>query len=209
MRIDNVNRGFGQNLNFKRVIPLNCKQTPNSAPVKGIDPALAEISDILNSIEPFAYSKEETDKIREFFRMKIEDYNGKNGVMITKAGDKTFLVTGEDTKEIRALRKQTAERVKEISNSEKSNKQKNIEIRRARNDLASEILTKAENGNFKKPDSGFIFNRKDTKKLHFDSISYYYRYFNTSKPEKYYHMPSERTLTAQRTAIYDEGKLEL
>lgn len=208
MRIGNINGGFRQNVNFTRVIPLNFTKTPNASTIRGIDPALAEISDILNSCEPFFYSKEESSKIREFFRQKIDDYNGKNGVLITKAGNKIYLVTGEDVEEVYAAKKRAQKKISGIKSTAESNKKKDNKISEVKNALFSEIEQKAENGNGRKPDSGFTLNRKDIQNLRFDSISYYYKYYS-SYPEKYVHIPSGRTLNLESTAIYDTGKLEI
>lgn len=89
-------------VSFGRVIPVKSVTNPSAENTrKRVDNSTFEIAKVLNSNNTPNYSKEEAQKIRNFFTEVLGDYNGKDGVLIrrTEAGD-LFLISGKDAKHL-------------------------------------------------------------------------------------------------------------
>lgn len=213
MRVNNIN----SNLNFKRVIPIDYIPNKQAKNINGVDEAFMEIQDILNSTEPFFYSKAESEKIRQFFKEKIEDYNGKNGVIFTKANGRTFLITGDDTKYIKSIKNELSKK----NIVAKSLEEKEQVVMENRRKLAIALSKKAEDGSNGKPDTllSFVSNARtearDTDKTlskqevsRFDAIKYQYTY-SSNRPQKFKDTIDKKAVTSFRTEIFDKGVLEI
>jgi len=193
MRVNNINT-----LSFKRVIPVEYAGYKKAEKVHGVDSALIEVEDILNSFEPFYYSKEESAKIREFFRQRIEDYNGKGGVLIAKTGNRTALLTGGDAIHIKNLRA-----------SKKSEQY-----------VSGVIAARMEDGKNGKPQSSIVLKSKARNRAlktdetltqressRFDMIKYGYEYFS-KRPEKLKDL-SGKAYTSFAAGICEKAELKI
>lgn len=94
-------------VSFGRVIPVISMTNPSSENTrKRVDNSTFEVAKVLNSEKTNAYSKEEAQSIRNFFKDILGDYNGKDGILIkrTEAGD-LYMLSGNDAEHIKGKEK--------------------------------------------------------------------------------------------------------
>ena len=110
MKINSIN----STQNFGRAIKVF---TQNKSISPKTDRAVLEINKVLNSKQTKEYNKSQSEKIREFFKSALGDYNGKDGIIFRKSRDgNLILLSGKDAKAI----KEIEENRPELSNNLKN-----------------------------------------------------------------------------------------
>ena len=150
-------------VNFGRIIPVKSVTNPSPENTRTrVDNSTYEIGKVLNSEKTTIYSKEEAQKIKNFFKEVLGDYNGKDGILIkrTEAGD-LFMISGKDAEHLQ--NKEKVEGYIELKAEDgKQKKKKDSQI----------LLSSSQLENGEKP------SKKSTK-IKLDCIEYYntQRYF--------------------------------
>ena len=133
------------------------KSTTNSPYVKSrkIDDSTYGVALLLNNKNHRLYSKRDGEKIRNFFAANIDDYTGRNGSKMVRAGQNIFLITGKDIKNYNNFMANKNQQCKEIySNRFLSESAKIAQI--ANLDCKEqEYLSIRENGEFSLSSSKF------------------------------------------------------
>lgn len=222
MRINNI----GGNTAFGRVIKLNApKERVEFSETDRKFGSLYELQKVLNSEKTDIYTRGEANKIREFFKNILGDYDGKRGVMITKAYGDTVILSGEDVKKVAELEKKhgiiydvSSEKADGTRKSRKAReKQTRAENnQKARVAIAKEIQKRNENGENNKPETGINLafktnqrngiNRIDTAK--FGGFEYASMHL-INVPKKHKDHPKAGQLTVFRSVSYEEDKLNI
>lgn len=154
MRINNI----GINTAFGRVIRLNAppQKVEFSADDRDFG-VLHELENVLNSRGSVAYTKNQANRIREFFKNILTDYNGENGIRIEKAFGDTVIISGEDAKKVKEMEEKYGISYRNISNRQKSRgkgrNEKAVKPKDARVLIAREIQKRNENETLGKPKS--------------------------------------------------------
>lgn len=89
-------------VSFGRIIPLKSVTNTNQINQrKRVDNSTFEVAKVLNSEKSLVYSENEAQKIRNFFKEILSDYNGRDGILIKKTGEgELFLISGKDAKHL-------------------------------------------------------------------------------------------------------------
>ncbi|MBQ3641980.1 hypothetical protein II906_08675, partial [bacterium] len=95
------------------------KSTTNSPYVKSrkIDDSTYGVALLLNNKNHRLYSKRDGEKIRNFFASNIDDYTGRNGSKMVRAGQNIFLITGKDIKDYNNFMANKKQPCKEIDSN--------------------------------------------------------------------------------------------
>lgn len=218
MRINSVNGATA----FGRVVRL--KAPPEKIDFSAVDRefgVLYELENVLNSKEIGSYTEDEADKIREFFKKILGDYNGENGVMIEKAFGETVIISGEDAETVKELEKKHKVSYRNSSWRHKAKgKVKSKEfakVKRACLPIAKEIEKRSESGFEDKPNSEISFSYrtypsgknadiKDFSKfgqIEYASMQYIDRVRKTNDSAKF------GMLTVLRSISYEKDELKL
>ncbi len=120
MKINSVN---SLKLSFGSVIRVDSITNSEHGYSNKVDKYTYEVSKVLNGKKSNIYSKKESKGIRNFFKTLINDYNGKNGVFMTRSLGDVYLCTGVDAKEIKSFYKKGKEKIKDINKNKKNSNQ--------------------------------------------------------------------------------------
>ena len=213
MRINNI----AANTAFGRVIKLNAPKEKVEFSADDRDfGVLHELENVLNSRNSRVYTKSQSEKIREFFKNILGDYNGENGIRIEKAYGDTVIISGEDAKKLKELEEKHGVSYKRVSAFKARGK--NAEISwGACVSMGREIEKRKEDGMLGMPDSAINFsfkNIKDGKKAgrtdysRFGKISYTSMHFISSE-RKMDDIPKLGTHTVFRSISYEENSLKI
>lgn len=152
---------FSGNLNFGRVIGI--KYTGEDKDEKR---KTKEVEKVLNSKTSEIYTDEQSDKIREFFRNVLYDYNGKDGVRTVKSkSGEIFLLSGKDFKNYNKLNQKKEQRIENMFNDFSINeKERSKQIKQIKKNAIEKIehlvIQNQENGKSKKPETTLLFDGK-------------------------------------------------
>ncbi len=218
MRINNI----GANTTFGRVIKLNAppQKVEFSADDRNFG-VLYELENVLNSRGSGVYTRNESNKIREFFKNILGDYSGKNGIMIEKAFGDTVIISGDDAKKVKELEEQYGLSYSHISRKTKrhgkNGNKDSVKAKNARVLIAKEIEQRSENGLLGKPNSQIDFffkTAKSGKKANFVDCSKFGKFEYTSmhyigSGRKMDDVPKLRAHTVFRSISYEENNLNL
>lgn len=144
MRINNISN----NVNFGQVTLV--KTSKNKKNSEAINDAVIEVTSVLNNQKSHIYSKEESDRIREFFRGTIQDYTGYNVVLTRTVGDDTYLVTGSEAKDVMEYERAKRRERKEIRKTERDSSKRSLLIEETYNDVDNMIKDKARQSSLNK-----------------------------------------------------------
>ena len=209
LRVNNT----GVNTSFGRIIRLNPPEGYGDFSINNrVFGNLYELENVLNSRNSSVYTKNEANKIRDFFKKILGDYNGKNGIMIKKAFGDTVVISGEDVKKVRELELQNNISYSNLD-SGIGKKKRRKEKKKGFIEIAEKIRQANENGAFGKPDS--IINKKKKKmsktgsfdSSKFKKFEYEYMHQKTNSV-KYDDEPGAKVHGALRSIVYEADTLE-
>jgi len=217
LRINNIDA----NTAFGRVIRLN--PPPSRVEFSSDDRyfgVLHDLENVLNSRGSAVYTRGESNRIREFFKNILGDYNGRNGIMIQKAYGDTVIISGDDFQKINELEKEHGVSYSNISSAKGRKKNKDnrdSKSKEARILIAKEIEKRNENGKYGKPDSKinsyFKIVSKSTKGapaayVKFGKFDYSSMHI-LDRETKFEDTAGTRAHTALRSISYEENELKI
>ena len=159
MRVNNINA----RASFARVIAISDERTGKISKYDDEKMnSLSELQNVLNGHRSSIYSNNAAQKIRNFFKDILGDYNGKNGITIRSFGDDVILFSGEEANKLKQLEHQAnyaKDQVQCLCNMKR--KRKDGIIKNLKRKLTANALDMHENGKNDKPQSFIKLNFED------------------------------------------------
>lgn len=153
LRINNI----AANTAFGRVVKLVAPKEKVEFSANDRDyGVLYELGNVLNGRNSRVYTDNQANKIREFFKNILGDYNGENGIRIEKAFGDTFIISGKDAEKLKALEEEHKISYRNVSGDRKngkSNSKKAEADRSARFLMGKKIAKNKEDGTHGRPES--------------------------------------------------------
>lgn len=124
--------------------------------------SIRELQKVLNSRESEIHPDNTAQKIRNFFKEILGDYNGENGIIIRPFGRKIILFSGKEADKLKQLDAQAAYTKDQVDRScHVKRKRKDLIIQNAKKKVETGALDMLENGGNNKPNSTLEISFKD------------------------------------------------